>query len=402
MGRCDRIVWPAFILAAVGCEREKPKPPEPPPPAVVVSQPVKMTVTDYREYTGYIESMKVITIRARVRGILKSVKFQEGTDVPEGALLYEIEPAEFENAVAQSEAALAKAKADIVRAQAEAEKAEAELARATKLRASNAVSEEEWSTVNANAKVTQAAKTQAAAAKEQAEAALGTAKLDLSYTKIYAPVAGRISRTMVHEGNLVGYNEATVLTNLITTNPVYVQFDVPEADAIAHDRDARQHHLPMPTDRSIPVEVGVTGDVDDQNELTYPHQGYIDFRENRIETGSGTVRMRGVLKNDNHALSTGMYAHVRVPKGQPRQRVMVPEAAVLSDQRGRYVLTVGPDDVVVYKPVELGPRRGKLIAVEKGLTFDDWVVVSGVQLARPKTKVAPEKKPLTPPPTAKS
>jgi multidrug efflux system membrane fusion protein len=349
-----------------------------------------MTVTDYREYTGYIEAIKTITIRVRIRGILKSVKFQEGTDVAKGALLYEIEPAEFENSVAQAEAALAKAKADIVRAQAESEKAEAELARATKLRATNAISEEEWSTSNANSKVTQAAKTQATAVREQAEAALATAKLDLSYTKIYAPVAGRISRTMVHEGNLVGYNEATILTNLITTNPVYVMFDVPEADALDYDRTARAENRPKPTDREIPVEVGVTGEVDKKTGYpTYPHVGVIDFRENRIESGSGTVRMRGELRNDDRTLSTGMYAHVRVPRGDSESRIMVPEAAVLSDQQGRYVFTVGDDNVVVKKPVTLGPRDGTMIAVKTGLVLSDWVVVRGLQLARPKADVVP-------------
>ncbi len=383
----------AAVLAMTGCDREKPKPPEPPPPEVVVSQPVRIKVTDYREYTGYIEAIKIITIRARIRGALKSVNFQEGTDVEKGKLLYEIEPAEFVNAVAQSKAALDKAKADIARAEAEWDKAEAELARALKLRETKSISEEEYTTTLASEKVARAAKTQAYASREQTEAALESAKLDLSYTKIYAPVAGRISRTLVNEGNLVGYNEATPLTNLITTNPVYVQFDIPEADAIEYDRKARAENLPKPSDGKIEVEVGVT------TEMEFPHKGYIDFRENRIETGSGTVRMRGVLPNDQRTLSTGMYARVRVPRDEAKFRLMIPEASVMSDQRGRFVLTVGDDNVVVYKAVTLGPRVGTLIAIETGLSDSDWVVVDGVQLARPKSKVAPQKKPLSVPET---
>ncbi|HEY2784326.1 MAG TPA: efflux RND transporter periplasmic adaptor subunit [Fimbriiglobus sp.] len=381
----------AAVAALAGCDHEKAKPPEPPPPEVVVGQPVRMNVTDYREYTGYIQAIKVITIRARVRGELKSIKFQEGTDVQAGKLLYEIEPAEFVNAVDQSKAALDKAKADIARADAEWDKAEAELVRAKKLKESNSISEDEYTTTLASEKVARAAKTQATASREQAEAALASAKLDLSYTKIYAPVTGRIGKTLVNVGNLVGYNEATPLTNLITTNPVYVEFDVPEADALEYDRLARAEHLPEPSDRKIPVFVGVTG------EKGFPHQGVIDFRENRIETGSGTVRMRGELSNDKRTLSTGMYARVRVPKGDGKSRLMVPEASVQSDQRGRYVLVVGADDVVEYRPVTLGPRVGTFIAAETGLKEGDWIVVSGVQLARPKSKVTPQKKPLPKP-----
>jgi membrane fusion protein, multidrug efflux system len=388
------IVWSALAAGLAGCHSEKQKPPDPPPPNVDVSKPVRMTVTAYREYTGYVEATKIITIRARVRGKLNAVKFQEGTDVAEGDLLYEIEPAEFQNAVDQAKAALDKAKADIKRAEAEWGKAEADVARAERLKKSNSISDEEYTSIQASAKVTSASKAQAIASEEQAKAALKTAELDRSYTKIYAPVSGRISKTLVNEGNLVGYNEATALTNLITTNPVYVQFDVPEADAIEYDRRARDEHLPKPTDKKIPVEVGVP------TEQGYPHVGVIDFRENRIETGSGTVRMRGLLPNDQRTLSTGMFARVRVPKDDPKPRLMVPEAAVLSDQRGRYVLAVGADDVVVYKVVTLGPRVGTMIAVETGLTDSDRVIVAGVLLARPKIKVTPRE--VEPPKTAPS
>lgn len=381
--------WAAMMLATTalsvaGCKSKKEAPPAPPPPKVTVAKPVLQNVTDYGEYTGFIESVQIVGIRARITGYLKKIHFKEGTDVEKDALLYEIDPREFEAARDRAIAARDRATADLDKANAEYEKASFDKKQADRIKMTNAISDQEYLQYVVAEKAAKATIAQAAASLQQAKAALETSMLDLEYTKIRAPISGRISRSQVKEGNLVGYNEATLLTNVIATNPVHVLFDVPERDAIEYDRRAKAFGLPKPSDGKIPVEVGVL------TEAGYPHHGVIDFRENRFETGTGTVRMRGELSNKDRLLSTGMYARVRVPKGEARDRLMVPMTAVMSDQRGRYVYVVDDKNMVEYRAITTGPRAGTLISAETGLKPTDRVIINGTQKARPKAPVEPE------------
>jgi RND family efflux transporter MFP subunit len=185
---------------------------------------------------------------------------------------------------------------------------------------------------------------------------------------------------------------------MVDQDPIYVFFEIPERDAIEYEAKVKPARQLMPlvggvswrplwSDAMIPVEVGV------ETETGFPHAGAINFRDPRFEPGTGTVRLRGVLDNASRKLSSGMFARVRFPLGQPRPRLMIPFAAVLSDQRGRYVYVVGPGNTVEYRPVTLGSRAGPLVAAD-GLRPDDWVVVNGVQKARPKAVVDPERKPI--------
>ncbi len=393
----------ALLVAAavVGCQRAKPPAATPPPPKVTVSRPVARQVSDWGEYTGHLDAVQRVEIRPQVKGRLLKVHFREGTEITEGTPLYDIDPAEYTVARDEAKAALAKAGADQARAAAELERSKAYLARAEKLKGSG-ISKDEYDAAVASQKTAAAAVRQADAAEAQARAVLESAELNLKYTKILAPISGRVSRTQVTEGNLVGYGEQTLLTVMVDQDPIYVFFEIPERDAIEYEGRVkpmrnlapgiRSLGIPVPplwSDGAIPAEVGV------ETETDYPHKGVINFRDPKFEPGTGTVRLRAVLDNADRRLSSGMFARVRFPLTHPRERLLVPASAVLSDQAGRYVLVVGADNVVERRSVRLGPREGKLVAVEEGLTAGDRVVVNGLQKARPRSTVAPEEEPTT-------
>ena len=262
----------------------------------------------------------------------------------------------------------------------------------------------------------------AKATKDSAAAALDAAKIQLGYTDIRAPIAGRINRTEVTKGNLVGQDQPTLLTTIVSMHPMYVYFDAPERDLIAHQRAQRAKGRPENS-----VEVGVT------TETGYPHQGVIDFQENRVNEGTGTVRLRGVLPNPpvgpngTRLLYPGNYARVRVPVGAPEPEPVIPEDALMTGQEGRYVYVLGAGNVVEKRVVTVGTRiwrepppgetglpewfllntnaqvksgqapQGPLrtsarsvIAIKKGLSSDDRVIVNGLQKARPGAPVTPE------------
>ena len=363
------IVLLAIAGLSSGCQRNKPTPPTPPPPEVTVAKPVWREVQNVREYTGYLDAVETANVRTRVRGFLQKIHFTEGSEVKKGDPLYDIDPREFEANVAKAQADLTKATAALARAQADED-------RARTLLASRAISEEEFAQRSADRK-------SAAATQKQAEAALAIVKLDLEFTKIKAPIDGRISRTLVTEGNLVGFNEPTLLTTIVRMDSLYVLFDVPEANAVEHEQRSREQKLPSATDRTIPLEVGVA------RETGFPHAGVIDFRENRVDTGTGTIRLRGVLANPYRVLIPGLFARVRVPQGDPQRLLAIPEVALMSDQRGRFVYVVGPDNVVEARSVTVNGKVGNLTAVEKGLNPEDSVIINGLQRARPKGVVKP-------------
>jgi len=365
----SRFFWLAFLIAPLGCQQARQTPPPPPPPEVTVANPVSREVQNFREFTGYLEAVETANIRARVRGFLQKVHFKEGSEVNRGDLLYEIDPREFEAAAAKSTADLSKANAELARAQADED-------RGRVLVRTMAISEEEFQQRVATRKSAQASVS-------QAEAALRIAKLDLEFTKITAPISGRISRTQVTEGNLVGFNDPTLLTTIVRMDPIFVTFDVPEANAVEWERRSREEKLPTATDRTIPLEIGVA------RETGFPHPGVIDFRENRVDTGSGTIRLRGVLDNKDRVLFPGLFARVRVPRGPLQKQLCIPEVALMADQAGRFIFVVAPDNTVRRQNVTVGGRIGDLTAIETGVNADDVVIINGLQKARPGGQVKP-------------
>jgi len=408
----------AAVAGLLGCQKGKAPPPAPPPAKVTVARPVTYPVQSYYEYNGYLDAVETVQVKARVKGFLDEVTFAEGEEVRAGDLLYVIDPRE-------TEANLKKADADRLKAKSEVTRSKADEDRSKKAFETGATSAEEFQQKVAN-------RESAEAVLKQTEAAIQVATLDKEYTRIVSPIAGRISRTLVTKGNLVGQNEATLLTTIVSIDPLYVYFDIPERDLIEYQQAQRGGDAAAAA-RDIPVEIGVA------SEEGYPHAGRIDFKENRVDTGTGTVRIRGRIPNPAHppdpALSAaaggaagatagsnrllypGLFARVRVPAGGPRTRPVIPEEALMTGQEGRYVYVVGADNKVAKRTVTVGaqvyraPPPGSpaaagwtlagpqsaaapvksVVAIDKGLTPDDVVIVDGLQKARPGGEVAPDK-----------
>jgi len=447
-----------MLLAAVlsstafGCKKPQGRP-TPPPPVVTVILPGSASVQRYYEYNGYLDAVEMVMIQARVEGILNEVLFVEGKEVKKGDKLYSIDPREYTAGVARSKADIAKSEADIINGRAQVLIAEAEVARLKS--ASSAVSKSDIDKSEATAASNRGLLGAALANKDSGYASLKIAELKLSYTDIRAPIAGRISRTLVTPGNLVGQKDATLLTTIVSIDPIYVYFDVPERDLIEYEKrlnDPTTAAKMAPRGKS-PVEIGVA------TEDGFPHPGEIDFRENRVETGTGTVRLRGIISNttQNGLLYAGLYAKVRIPRGMKEELVVIPEEALMTGQEGTYVYVVKENNEVEkrvvttlpqavwragpagskkppeWKLLASGPRptpptppeakdapaaKGpppkdappmpteaavrSIVAVEKGLSKDDRVIVLGLQKARAGASVAPDMWELKgPPPEAK-
>jgi len=366
---------PSLALAVglaflAGCSKQAVSPP-PVLPQVTVARPRQQELADFRDYTGRIEAIETLAVRARVRGFLTRIHFQEGSEVREGDLLYEIDPEPFQ-------AEVRKAEAEVRRAEAQFQQATTEVERTRRLRGTGAVTEEELVQRST-------ARTTAQTAVDQAKAALETVKLDFSYTTIRAQIGGRISRTQVTVGNLVGVNEPTLLTTIVRVDPVYVYFEAPERDFLDYQEMLKsQQSLPTAGEKRVPVSVGL------ENQQGHPHQGVIDFRDNRVDPGTGTIQLRGTLPNPDRVLTPGLFARVRVPFGLPRPTTLVPDTALGADQRGRYVLVVTPDDTVEYRSVRTGRSYDGNTAILEGVGPDDRVIVNGMQRAKPGGKVRPQ------------
>jgi RND family efflux transporter MFP subunit len=346
-----------------GCNRQSSDDMAPPPPKVTVRQPLARPLVDMAEATGRAEAPETYEVRVRVKGFLESIKFREGARVTKGELLYEIDPRTFKEDVES-------AKAEVGRLQAQLKQARSEADRAQRMHQSSAISQDEYIQKMAAQDIT-------LAAVRKAEAAARSAELELSFTRIVSPIDGAISRTLVTRGNLVGYNEPTLLTTIVRTDPIYVYFDLPERLKLEYDHLVREQGATA-FDAKVPAQVGLVID------KGYPHKGVIDFIDNMVDPGTGTIRLRAVVENKAGVLTPGLFCRVKIPIGLARDRLLVPENAVGLDQRGRYVLVVEADDMVATRSVKTGTTTDDgLIVVEEGLTGNEWVIVNGLQRARP-------------------
>ena len=433
-------LFAAAAVSLAGCNRKPPAAPAFPPPAVSVAKPVTQMVQGYYEYNGHLDPIEMVEVKARVKGLLQDIQFTEGVEVEKGAALFTIDPREYKASVARATADLAKASADIDNWKAQIKLAESDLSRATRAANSGGAAPSDVDKAKATLDVNTAQLAVAAANKDSAAASLQTANIQLGYTDIRAPIGGRISRALVTRGNLVGQDQPTMLTTIVGVDPLYVYFDAPERDLIEYQKALRGAGTPAPGGQEAVVEIGVA------TEDGYPHRGKIDFRENRVDAGTGTVRLRGRIPNPtggpNRArlLYPGLYARVRVLAREPEPRLVIPEDAIMTGQEGRFVFVVGAENKVEKRSVKLGrqvwraaaagdtnpppawvlvnpnptpppadakggPPQSRLtmrsmVAIESGLTADDRVVVSGVQGAArvpPGTPCAPELWNLKPP-----
>ena len=368
------------IAAGLGGCEEKNTYVEPPPPKVTVSRPQVQDVTEYLAFTGNTRAYEEIEIRARVSGFLKSMHFTPGTKVEKGALLFTIDPSEYE-------ANLHAAKAELRAADAEFKRAEIEFARAQRVFDQGAGAETDVVKWRGEREVAQAAIL-------RAEARVERASLDLSYTRVKSPIAGRVSRNLVDTGNLVGESEPTLLTTVTRFDPIYAYFSLNERDFLrvmellrTRVKDKGVNLMAESARKAgIPLFLGLA------NEEGYPHEGIADFAESSLDPKTGTLLLRGVFPNPKAppVLRPGLFTRIRMPIDEQKDALLVTERAVGSDQGGRYLLVVNDQNVVEQRYVKIGSKEKGRRVIKEGLEPDDRVVVKGLQRAIPGAKVDPQ------------
>jgi RND family efflux transporter MFP subunit len=366
IGAAAALLLPA---AFVGCGPKNTFVP-PPPPKVTVARPVEDKVLDYLEFTGTTQATDRVDIRARVAGYLKEVAFEDGAWVEKGDLLFVIEPAPFE-------AAMASANAQLEKAQASLKLAEANLRRITPLARQGTVTQQELDVQRAQVAT-------AAADVSAARAAVTQARLNLDYTRIEAPISGRIGRNLVDVGNLIQV-EATLLATIENYAPIYAYFSVSESDVLRLMQMRRDAGLSGVKQNPPPIFLGLS------NEEGYPHEGRLDFTEVGVDPGTGTQLWRAIFTNNDRSLLPGLFGHLRLPVGRPEPELLITERAIGADQRGQYLLVVNDENKVEYRPVELGISVNGMRVIKKGVKAGEWVVVNGLQRARPGAEVQPQK-----------
>jgi RND family efflux transporter MFP subunit len=370
------------LLLLAGCGKKE-EAAAPPPPPVTVANPTKKVTTDWDEFTGRFDAIEQVQIRARVTGFVTKVAFTDGAVVKAGDLLYEIDPRQYQAAAEQAQGQLDDAKAKVVLA-------EKELERATTLIKTQAISE---NIVDQRSQAIAAAQ----AATLQAEGALKQAQLNVEYTKVVAPIAGRVSRHLVTVGNLVQGSEsgATLLTSIVSLSPIYVYFDTDEATYVRNSKLWFEGKRPSSRDTPNPVQITLVG------ETKPSHEGKMDFLDNRLDVGTGTLRGRAIVDNKDLSILPGQFARVRIIASGEYEALLIPDAAVANDQSRKIVMVVvKADDTVEARPVTLGPLDGGLRVIREGLKPDDRVIVDGIQRARVGAKVAPKMAAAAPAPAA--
>ena len=364
----------AGILATqllTGCDNKPAASSDPGLPAVTVSRPVQQKITEWDEYTGRFVAVKTVEIRARVSGFIDSIHFKDGQIIKQGDLLFIIDPRPYRLAVEQ-------ATADRDRTRAKLAIATHDVERATPLVRSQSVTEREFDT----RKSTQE---DASAAVMSADAAMKQAQLNLEWTEVRAPIAGRISDRRVDAGNLIagGQSGATLLTSIVSIDPIHFVFDGSEADFIHYLRLAAAGERPSSRDVQNPVAVRLADESD------YKHLGRMDFVDNVVNAKTGTIRGRAIFDNKDGLLTPGFFGRVRLFGGE-HDALLLPDSAIASDQSNKIVFTVAADDTVGVKRVELGPLAHGLRVIRSGLNAGDRVVIEGLARARPGQKVKAE------------
>lgn len=375
MMKIYRTVGLTLLLAAAlaGCGKPVTKNNAATAPTVSVAHPIKRMVKEWDEFTGRLASPETVEVRARVSGYIEQVHFKEGHDVKQGELLFTIDPRPYQ-------AVVDRAKAELAAARARAELAAGEAKRAEGLVANKAISTDTFETRMKSA-------TEANAAVRSAEAALTAAELDLEFTQVRAPISGRISNARVTAGNLVtGGNTAgaTLLTTIVSLDPIYCYIDADEASVLKYRQMQRDGV------RSIPLIEPVAAEMALGNETGFPHKGQIDFVDNQLNAASGTIRARAVFPNPDKLMSPGFFARVRVPGPGEYPAVLVRDSAISSDQGRPYVLLVDDNSTVVYRAVSTGPLVDGLRVIRDGLKETDRVIVTGLMNARLGLTVQPQ------------
>ena len=367
--RMRRILPLAVVACALAPACKKAPPPPPPPPAVKVAKVLERDVPVYVEAIGETRGSTEIEIRARVEGFIQSVNFEEGSLVRKGQLLYTIDPAPFEAAVAQAKGTLAESEAQLARAH-------QDVARYEPLVAKNAISRQEYETA---VSVEAAAK----AAVEAARAAAKSAEIDLGYTKVTAPEPGLVGKTEVYSGTLVGKGQSTLLTHISQIETIHVRFTVPERDYLYYARK-RQEHVTSGTAKDLPFELTLA------DGTTHPHPGTLVFVDRTVDPTTGTILVEAAFPNPERIVRPGQYARVRAAVDVKKGAILVPQRAISELQGIHSVAVVGDANKVEMRTVQTSQRMGSLWVIDSGLKAGETIIVEGLQKVRPGVVVQPE------------
>jgi membrane fusion protein, multidrug efflux system len=364
----------SIALAACQSRADTPAPGAMGPPPVSVAPVVKRQVQEFDEFTGRLEAPRSVDVRPRVTGYIKKVHFKDGQEVKQGELLFTIDPDPYL-------AELARARAQLAAAQTQAELARSQEARADKLIGVKAISAEEYDQLTSGTR-------NAVANVQAAEAAVQTAQLNVGYTQIWAPIAGRMSRANVTatEGNLI--NVGDQLTTIVSQDKVYAYFDAGEDAYLKYVRLAREGTRPSARTHPNPVMMGLA------DEDGFPHQGVMDFVDNRLNPQTGAMRARAVFDNSERRFTPGLFARIKLVGSETYSAVLTPEEAIGTDQSKKFVLVIGQDNKAQFREVKLGALIDGMRVVTSGVFPGDLVVVDGLQRVRPGMPVTPEKLPV--------
>jgi RND family efflux transporter MFP subunit len=381
-------VWPGFrridlcclLLGSslapflAGCGRSGTSSPErssPPPPKVTVVTPEVRKVIDWDDFTGRLAAVETVDIRARVTGYLQEVHFKEGAEIKEGDLLVSIDPRPYQAVVERMEARVTSAKS-------RSELTAKELENVTKLQGNGSISAEDF---DRRAK----AASDAEGLLRAAEAELRAAKLDLEFTEVRSPITGRVSDARVTKGNLVKSEgqESTLLTTVVSLDPIYCMIEVDERSVLKY----RQLHR---EGKRVSAQFGrVEAEMELADESGFPHKGFIDFVDNRLDAATGTIRARAVFPNPDKLMAPGFFARVRVPGSGEYEGFLIPDRAIADDQGTSHVWVIGEDDIATYRKVTTGPLLDGLRIIREGIAAGDRVVVDGLMAVRNGRKVNP-------------
>jgi membrane fusion protein, multidrug efflux system len=373
--RGRRLLVPlAVLVLAAGCVQTSAQPAPPPPPQVTVASVIERDVTEWDEFTGRLQAVDSVEVRPRVSGLIAAVRFQEGAIVRRGDPLFEIDPRPFQ-------AEVDRLRAELNRARATGQRAASELQTAEKLRAENAIAKEEH---DRRAAFAQESTAQSAAV----EAALRAAELNLEFTKVTSPIDGRVGRAIVTEGNLVssGPGEATLLTTVVSLDPVFAYFDADEQIFLKYTAAAGRQGPAVRNGRrgtELPIRMALA------NDEGFPRVGRMDFLDNQLDAATGTIRGRAVFRNPDGVLTPGLFVRLRLAGTKSYRGLLIQDRAVGTDLSKKFVYVVGPKNDVQYRNVTLGPIVDGLRVVRDGLEAGESVIVNGLQRVRPGVQVTP-------------
>jgi len=373
-GGRDIVLLCALATLVASCGEGQKQAGPPPPPPVTVAKPVKRTVTDFDEYVGRFTAINSVEVRARVSGYLDGVHFKDGQIVKQGDLLFTIDKRPFQNTLDQARANLAQAKSNLAFTQ-------SDYTRGQQLVRDKTITDQ---TFEQRAQAFHNAE----AAVSNNEAAVRQAELDIEFTELRAPVNGRIGDRRVSPGNLVTGGTAgntTLLATIVSTDPIYFEFTFDEASFLRYERMSNTGNDIASRSDGVQVALKLIDEPD------FMHDGHMDFVDNVIDRSTGTIRGRAVFANPNNIFTPGMFARVRVPGSPPYEALLVPDAAIGTEQTRKFVLTVNADNTVVPKYVTLAQTTGdNLRVIKSGVGPDDLIIVNGLMRARPGQKVTPQ------------